>query len=98
LADELKLLKKMSMADFGRSTGEAEKGGNIHRRFRVQDGGARNQSHLFLGASCGSNKYAIRNHDPLGFLIGTTDTARTSLKNDAPVRYSTQALTTPQTP
>jgi hypothetical protein len=39
VAGELKVVKKMSLADcFGRSTGEAGNGGNMHRRSRVQDG------------------------------------------------------------
>jgi hypothetical protein len=65
LAGELKVEKKMSLADGFAAALRREKRGKIHRRSGVQDGGARNQSRLVIGASCCSNKYAIRNHDSL---------------------------------
>jgi hypothetical protein len=68
LAGELKVVKKMSLPDcFAASAGEAGKGGNIYGRSRVQDGGARNQSRLVVGASCGLNKYVIRGYDSSDF-------------------------------
>ena len=47
----------MSLADcFAAALAKRGKVGDIHRRSRVQDGGARNQSRLVIGASCGSQE------------------------------------------
>jgi hypothetical protein len=56
LAGELKMVKKMSSVDcFAAALAKREKP-ELYRRSPVQDGAARNQNHLVIGASCSSKQ------------------------------------------